>query len=400
MRAEEFVKEAQQWPDIESAKRAFVANPKYQHLPVSTRQAMGASAYQRQRPNAGNLVDKLKQPAVKSWHEVDENTNKSITYNGHAYMNTPRIQNLILQAQAIESQLSPVKSGMTRLWRGNRPGEVGRNPTFTNSLVGIALPFLEQYGGSLTYIDVPTGDLAKYTDRVASAPDSEFTVTPELAKTAQIVKENFADPGVETVDVEAVHRVALHEHLKSNPALYETREDFQSVREFLNSHATPAPQVGQDYVYASVQFTPIAQYINTAQFNQPHQLVKLDDQYAYFDIDGTVKRFPDSGTLTGDSLSQIYFFESINNIDHFNTLLNLKFSHYKHTTKILDKYNTNENFADGKVKGKSRPGRVKRSGASCNGSVTDLRRRAKAASGEKARMYHWCANMKSGKKKK
>ena len=58
-----------------------------------------------------------------------------------------------------------------------------------------------------------------------------------------------------------------------------------------------------------------------------------------------------------------------------------------------------ENFADGKVKGKSRPGRVKRSGASCNGSVTDLRKRAKNASGEKAKMYHWCANMKSGRNK-
>ena len=60
---------------------------------------------------------------------------------------------------------------------------------------------------------------------------------------------------------------------------------------------------------------------------------------------------------------------------------------------------TNENFADGKKKGKSRPGRVKKSGASCNGSVTDLRAKAKKASGEKAKMYHWCANMKSGKKK-
>ena len=58
-----------------------------------------------------------------------------------------------------------------------------------------------------------------------------------------------------------------------------------------------------------------------------------------------------------------------------------------------------ENFADGKKKGKSRPGRVKRAGASCNGSVTDLRKRAKNASGEKAKMYHWCANMKSGRKK-
>lgn len=70
---------------------------------------------------------------------------------------------------------------------------------------------------------------------------------------------------------------------------------------------------------------------------------------------------------------------------------------------LMRKYNgydpMNENFADGKVKGKSRPGRVKRAGASCNGSVTDLRAKAKRASGERAKMYHWCANMKSGKKK-
>jgi hypothetical protein len=58
-----------------------------------------------------------------------------------------------------------------------------------------------------------------------------------------------------------------------------------------------------------------------------------------------------------------------------------------------------ENFADGKVKGKSRPGRVKRAGASCSGSVTDLRAKAKKYGGEKGKMYHWCANMKSGRKK-
>lgn len=58
----------------------------------------------------------------------------------------------------------------------------------------------------------------------------------------------------------------------------------------------------------------------------------------------------------------------------------------------------NENFADGKVKGKSRPGRVKRAGASCSGSVTSLRKKAKQG-GERGKMYHWCANMKAGKKK-
>ena len=72
----------------------------------------------------------------------------------------------------------------------------------------------------------------------------------------------------------------------------------------------------------------------------------------------------------------------------------------KHAKKVLAdlKENVNENFADGKKKGKSRPGRVKKSGASCNGTVTQLRKRAKNASGEKAKMLRWCANMKGGKK--
>ena len=57
-----------------------------------------------------------------------------------------------------------------------------------------------------------------------------------------------------------------------------------------------------------------------------------------------------------------------------------------------------ENFQDGKVKGKSRPGRVKKAGASCKGSVSALRAKAKKYGGEKGKMYLWCANMKSGKK--
>ena len=57
-----------------------------------------------------------------------------------------------------------------------------------------------------------------------------------------------------------------------------------------------------------------------------------------------------------------------------------------------------ENFADGKKPG--RKGLAKRSGVNCKASVTSLRKTAKNSSGEKARMAHWCANMKSGKKNK
>ena len=72
----------------------------------------------------------------------------------------------------------------------------------------------------------------------------------------------------------------------------------------------------------------------------------------------------------------------------------------KEASKAKTKRLAKENFADGKRKGKSRPGRVKRSGASCKGSITSLRRKAKKYGGERGKMYHWCANMKAGKKKK
>lgn len=71
---------------------------------------------------------------------------------------------------------------------------------------------------------------------------------------------------------------------------------------------------------------------------------------------------------------------------------------YKAVIGGISKVEIHENYADGKVKGKSRPGRVKKSGASCKGSVTDLRAKAKKYGGEKGKMYHWCANMKGGKK--
>lgn len=60
-------------------------------------------------------------------------------------------------------------------------------------------------------------------------------------------------------------------------------------------------------------------------------------------------------------------------------------------------FGMHENFADGKKPG--RKGLAKRSGVNCKQSVTKLRSVAKNSSGEKARMAHWCANMKSGRSK-
>ena len=179
----------------------------------------------------------------------------------------------------------------------------------------------------------------------------DFVKAHNLIPDNWIKKQKLKEYKVETVDVDAVHAELLHQQLLSNPALYETREDFQSVREFLKLHTTPPPRVNRHYVYSSVQSTPIAQYCTIAHFNKEHRLVKLDGQFAYFDIDGEIKRFPESGTLNGDALTQIYFFNSFNEFEHFNTLLKLKFSHYKHATKILDLPTVDENFANGQNPG-------------------------------------------------
>ena len=60
-------------------------------------------------------------------------------------------------------------------------------------------------------------------------------------------------------------------------------------------------------------------------------------------------------------------------------------------------YNVGENFADGK--NPERKGLAKRMGVNTKASVSDLRKTAKNSSGEKQRMAHWLANMKSGKSK-
>jgi hypothetical protein len=60
------------------------------------------------------------------------------------------------------------------------------------------------------------------------------------------------------------------------------------------------------------------------------------------------------------------------------------------------KESVEENFADGKNPG--RKGLAKRSGVNCKQSVDKLRSIAKNSTGERQRMAHWCANMKSGRK--
>jgi hypothetical protein len=118
--------------------------------------------------------------------------------------------------------------------------------------------------------------------------------------------------------------------------------------------------------------------LRTALLAKRDQLQSASDDQVYDIIDKIMTRIARSHSISGQKLHDMW-------VDRYK--------------QIPDTWIMNENFADKKVKGKSRPGRVKRSGASCAGSVTDLRAKARKYGGERGKMYHWCANMKGGKKK-
>jgi hypothetical protein len=124
----------------------------------------------------------------------------TIAYEEQEYSDTPRIREFIRRAEEIKAKLPPVAKGMVRLWRGNRPGEMGQNPSFTSSLVGIALPFSDSYGGNLSYVDVRRVDLQKYYGERGAATTAEFIVPSKIAAKAKPIEETASATQVGQVE--------------------------------------------------------------------------------------------------------------------------------------------------------------------------------------------------------
>lgn len=238
------------------------------------------------------------------------------------------------------------------------------------------------------------------------AKDIGNTIKPSHKQTAlgrefsrHYNKPDVAKNTIESVDVDAIHAAALREHLLLNPTVLEGRDDTNRIKSFLHLHSTPKPHVGNQYVYASVQITPLADYVNIAHFGSQHQLIDLTHDHAYFDIDGTTKRFPEKGSLSGDALSRIYFFDSKKEFDQFAIMLSLKLSDYKHSSQLLDEPAMTENFADGK--NPQDRGDSARHGIPRHATIAQLEkiRSSKTASPRKKQLAHWQINMRRGRAK-
>ena len=176
---------------------------------------------------------------------------------------------------------------------------------------------------------------------------------------------------------------------------YIDKEGYPDAAELLYYHSATGHYPEEDYEIAERNLNPaVKDYIK----GKKTKLIKvrvadLDDDA----IDDRFRRVIDVDPDVGVDLDEpiLLDIDGKTILDGFHRVYQAK----RLGRDVIPAEIVDENFKDGKKKGKSRPGRVKRAGASCKGSVTSLRKKAKNSSGEKSKMYHWCANMKSGRKK-
>jgi hypothetical protein len=116
--------------------------------------------------------------------------------------------------------------------------------------------------------------------------------------------------------------------------------------------------------------------LRAALVAQKQKLQSATDDQVYDIIDKIMTRIAKSHSISGKELHDLW-------VDKYK--------------QIPDTWIMNENFADGKKPG--RKGLAKRVGVNCKQSISKLRSIASNSSGERQRMAHWCANMKSGKNK-
>jgi pterin-4a-carbinolamine dehydratase len=169
----------------------------------------------------------------------------------------------------------------------------------------------------------------------------------------------------------------IEEFKPSNDALDNLKSKYLPDWEMLDHRTLQAKYVADDH-RAAVAFVKI---INRLSEKMDHfcevtqDVAEVTVKTSTFDVKGL--------TLLDFQIAMV--------IDRFASDVGIK------QMPMSGNFGMHENFADGKNPG--RKGLAKRSGVNCKQSVTKLRSVAKNSSGEKARMAHWCANMKSGRNK-
>ena len=111
--------------------------------------------------------------------------------DGEIYISNIRTVYYNEMAKIILKSIPKVEENYIRLWRGSRPNEVNQNTIVTNSLIGIALPFMYAYEGVMAYVDVPKSEFMNYVSKGAVAENSEFMLPNTYKGKFKVVDPNI-----------------------------------------------------------------------------------------------------------------------------------------------------------------------------------------------------------------
>lgn len=134
----------------------------------------------------------------------------------------------------------------------------------------------------------------------------------------------------------------IRQELLKNPRLFENTKDFTDLRTFLDRFGSNDIEVENNYVYSSVTSIIPGRIMSLAYFGNAHRLVGIKNNQVFFDINGKIQSYPESGGVEGDLLKQVLLFPTVEDFSKFQMLLKLKFSDWILKTKILD-----ENVTEG-----------------------------------------------------
>lgn len=122
--------------------------------------------------------------------------------------------------------------------------------------------------------------------------------------------------------------------------LFETDKNLHEIRDYLRGYPTLEPIVNEDYLYSSMFIS--FRLICVSHFEKPHRLIAIQNGKYYFQIDETIKTFPEQGEFDAGSLLKYFMiFDSKQGYEQTLSDLMLHFmgdgpDEFKFTLKKID----------------------------------------------------------------
>jgi hypothetical protein len=126
-------------------------------------------------------------------------------------------------------------------------------------------------------------------------------------------------------------------HLKESP------EELSTVRDFFSNYKSETPTVGEYYFAASVTAVVMGKLLVFKYLNKPAEFLEKRNNLIYLKReDGSITSFPGEEIANSEMIFWGFLFKSLADLEHFKTLLMLKFSDWKIKTSVKEPFRLSE----------------------------------------------------------